>query len=249
MRKMGFDPAVIELTGALVSEGHAKVHLNGKFTKSFKLQSGVCQGCPVSPVLFAINIQPLTRLLRDGERNGVITRVNIPRGRSLLHRLFVDDSRVAIRADENNFNNLCKIIENFEKLSGAQLNPAKSVNILFALERPPTWLQETGCQILSPGQFITYLGFRFRLEKVEDERTNDIRNKIQGRLGKYGDQVPHLVVKSTATPACVEGAACVSLPWARPAKDQLQKSGDPLSSLPMGDKCRWSDPNGSRKMG
>ncbi|KAL2652686.1 hypothetical protein R1flu_020814 [Riccia fluitans] len=141
MRNMGFDAEVIELTRALLSEGHAKVHLNGKSTKSFRLQHGVRQGCPVSPLLFAISTHPLMRLLREGEMKGLITGINIPRGRSLIHRLFADDSGVAIRADENNFRNLRKIIERFEKLSGAQLNPAKSVIIPFTVERPPTWLQ------------------------------------------------------------------------------------------------------------
>ncbi|KAL2629786.1 hypothetical protein R1flu_014472 [Riccia fluitans] len=38
MRQMGFSNAVIELTRALVSEGHAKIHMNGRFTKSLKLE-------------------------------------------------------------------------------------------------------------------------------------------------------------------------------------------------------------------
>ncbi|KAL2603065.1 hypothetical protein R1flu_003938 [Riccia fluitans] len=139
---------VIKLTRALVADGHAKIHLKGKFTKSFKLQRRVWQAA----------------------------------------RLFADDSGVTIRAEEINFTNLCNIIKDFEKLSGAQLNPAKSVLIPFALERPPTWLQEKSCQILTPGQFITYLGCRFGLERVEEERANDMRSKIQSKLGKWANR-------------------------------------------------------------
>ncbi|KAL2620721.1 hypothetical protein R1flu_000926 [Riccia fluitans] len=134
MRRMGFSLAIIKLTKSLVSEGHAKVHLNGRFTNSFKLERGVRQGCPISPLLFVLSTQPLMRLLREGERRGDLVGVNIPRGRTLLHRLFADDIGVAIKADESNFRNLCQIVENFERISGAQLNPAKSVIVPFALQ-------------------------------------------------------------------------------------------------------------------
>ncbi|KAL2635505.1 hypothetical protein R1flu_006984 [Riccia fluitans] len=96
MQRMGFDPAVIDLTRALVSAGHAKVHINGCFTKSLKLERGVRQGCPISPLLFAISTQPLMLLLKKGEREGILTGVNVPKGKTLLHRLFADDSGVAI---------------------------------------------------------------------------------------------------------------------------------------------------------
>ncbi|KAL2629179.1 hypothetical protein R1flu_013865 [Riccia fluitans] len=139
MRRMGFNLVVIELTRALVSEGHAKVYLNGRYTKSFKLERGVRQGCPISPLLFEITTQPLMHLLRDGERKGELEGVSIPKGTMLLHRLFADDSSVAVKAEEErNFTSLCRIME--KRISGAQLNPAKSMIIPFALECPLAWL-------------------------------------------------------------------------------------------------------------
>ncbi|KAL2609309.1 hypothetical protein R1flu_027882 [Riccia fluitans] len=159
-----------------------------RFTKSFKLECGVRQGCPMSPLLFAISTQPLMRLLREGERRGEIVGVNVPRGKTLLHRLFVDDSGVSIKADENNFRSLCSIIGKFERMSGAKLNPAKSTIIPFALENPSNWLLEMGYQVLKPGQYITYLGCRFGVEKNEIERVNDIRNKLQKKLSKWANR-------------------------------------------------------------
>ncbi|KAL2621121.1 hypothetical protein R1flu_001326 [Riccia fluitans] len=139
MRRMGFNSAVIELTQALVAEGHAKVHLNG-ITNSFKLERGVRQGCPVLLLLFGVSTQPLMKLLWEGENKGEILGINIPKSRLLLHRLFADDSGVSIKAEETNFKNLCKIIGDFEKVSGALLNPSKLVIIPFALQHPPAWL-------------------------------------------------------------------------------------------------------------
>ncbi|KAL2635675.1 hypothetical protein R1flu_007154 [Riccia fluitans] len=56
------------------------------------------------------------------------------------------------------------------------------------MDRTLPWLQETGCQILQPGQFITYLGCRFRVERAEEERANDIRNKLKRKLGKWANR-------------------------------------------------------------
>ncbi|KAL2652552.1 hypothetical protein R1flu_020680 [Riccia fluitans] len=83
---------------------------------------------------------------------------------------------------------LCNIIGKFEQMSGAQLNPAKSVILPFALEHPPNWLLEMGCQVLKPGQFITYLGCRFGVEKAEAERFSDIKDKIQRKLNKWANR-------------------------------------------------------------
>ncbi|KAL2608864.1 hypothetical protein R1flu_027437 [Riccia fluitans] len=93
-----------------------------------------------------------------------------------------------VEADESNFQSLCRIIERFERISGAQLNLAKSVIVPFALERPPHWLQETGCKVLKPGEYITYLGCKFGVGKAEAERTKDLKEKIQRRLGRWANR-------------------------------------------------------------
>ncbi|KAL3679920.1 hypothetical protein R1sor_022876 [Riccia sorocarpa] len=100
------------------------------------------------------------RLLRTAESRGELRGVHIPRGRPLLHRLFADDSGVAIAADEGNFNQLCRLVEKFERISGAQLNMAKSVIIPMALYRNPQWLVDSGCKILKEGLGLTSGGYK-----------------------------------------------------------------------------------------
>ncbi|KAL2649884.1 hypothetical protein R1flu_018012 [Riccia fluitans] len=222
MRCMGFGSEIITLTQAFVSEGHARVHMNGRYTKSFKLERGVRQGCPISPLLFSISTQPLMWLLREGEQKGEIEGVSVPKGGTLLHRLFADDSGVAVKAEERNFRNLCKIIEWFEKISGAQLNPAKSVIIPFALEHPLPWLQSIGCQVLNPGQYITYLGCHFGLEKSEEERASDLQKKLQRKLGRWACRFLTWASRGTAPTTRVASTPNVSFLGFRPASNQLQ---------------------------
>ncbi|KAL2609145.1 hypothetical protein R1flu_027718 [Riccia fluitans] len=80
MEKMDFHPQFIQLVKGLVSTGSSKVHLQGLFTKSFKLMHGVYQGCSLSPILFALSMQPLMLMLRREEQLGRLEGVNIPGG-------------------------------------------------------------------------------------------------------------------------------------------------------------------------
>ncbi|KAL3693122.1 hypothetical protein R1sor_006773 [Riccia sorocarpa] len=171
-----------------VSSGRAKIHVNGRVTKSFELGRGVRQGCPVSPLLFVISTQPLMRLLRVAKQEGSLKGVHVPRGRPLLRRLFADDSRVAIAADDTNFRNLCKVIDKFERASGAQLNLAKSVIIPMAITRIPSWLETSGCKVLKEGESVVYLGCKAGVKMPEDTLLKDLTEKCNGRLTHWANR-------------------------------------------------------------
>ncbi|KAL3678979.1 hypothetical protein R1sor_021935 [Riccia sorocarpa] len=166
--KLSFSWKFIQLTQMLVSNGRAKVYINGRFTPTFSLQRGVRQGCLISPLLFAISTQPLMRLLRDNEQKGNLQGVSIPKGRPIMHKLFADDSGICIAATETNFLALKQIITRFEGVSGAKLNLGKSVILPMVLDRATPWLSNTGCRILSKKEEVRYLGCLVG-DEVEDE--------------------------------------------------------------------------------
>ncbi|KAL3681900.1 hypothetical protein R1sor_024856 [Riccia sorocarpa] len=188
LRKMGFAESFIEMVQLLINGRRAKVHTNGLTTKFFTLERGVRQGCPVSPLLFVLSTQPLMRLLREAEQKEDLRGVHIPRGKPLLHRLFANDSGVANAADERNFQNLCRIIERFEGVSGAQLNLSKSVIIPMALRRNPTWLVNTGCKILAEGEEVTYLGCSAGIKTGDSNMLKDLTERSNRKLTHWGNR-------------------------------------------------------------
>ncbi|KAL3681393.1 hypothetical protein R1sor_024349 [Riccia sorocarpa] len=129
--------------------------------------------------------KPLMRMLREKERKGELQGVNIPRGKTLLHRLFADDSGVSIAASEVNFLSMKTTIECFERISGASLNLSKSVILPMAMERLPTWIHEQGCRIMEGNERVSYLGYQAGLHMQEKDFTRDIVDKMARKLSHW----------------------------------------------------------------
>ncbi|KAL3679387.1 hypothetical protein R1sor_022343 [Riccia sorocarpa] len=185
LRQMKISHKFISMVQMLVGKGRAKVQVNGVMTETIELQRGVRQGCPISPMLFAASTQPLMKLLREAEKQGSLKGVNIPGGRPLLHKLFADDSGVCIAATEENFNTLRKIIERFERISGAKLNLSKSVILPMIIDRTTPWLLQTGCKILNTAEDTVYLGCKVGAEVEEVQHELDLTSRMGNRLAQW----------------------------------------------------------------
>ncbi|KAL3693269.1 hypothetical protein R1sor_006920 [Riccia sorocarpa] len=182
MEAMQFDPYFIQLTMGLVATGCA-------VNASLLTGRGVRQGCSISPLLFAISTQPLMSLLRKEEREGRLLGVNIPRGGTLLHRFFADDSGVAITTSPENFENLKRVVERFETMSGAQLNITKSVIIPMAIDPNTSWIRDTGCRVLQQGEEIVYLGCKAGIQITEKDIARDLSNKLLRKLSTWSNRL------------------------------------------------------------
>ncbi|KAL3691963.1 hypothetical protein R1sor_005614 [Riccia sorocarpa] len=172
----------------LVSDGRAKVHINGHYTRSFTLEPGVRQGCPISPLLFALSTQPLMRLLREEEKSGRLTGVNIPKGHPLLHKLFADDSGIAIQVTRENFYSLRRTIESFERVSGALFNLSKSVILPLVLDYGIPWLNQSGCQVLGRTDATTYLGCQIVQQIQGLQHFQDVAGRLNKRIANWSNR-------------------------------------------------------------
>lgn len=65
LKRFGFGPNFINWIQTLYSSPQASVKVNGDISQRFKLERGCRQGCSLSPLLFAISIEPFAQLIRD----------------------------------------------------------------------------------------------------------------------------------------------------------------------------------------
>ncbi len=64
LKEFGFGEGLISWIRLLYVDPQASVSTNSVNSEYFTLSRGTCQGCPLSPLLFAIAIEPLSIMLR-----------------------------------------------------------------------------------------------------------------------------------------------------------------------------------------
>lgn len=73
LRRFGFDNQVVGCLKSLYCSPAARIKINGNLTKTVSLERGCRQGCPLSPTLFALFIEPLAQAItEDSDITGIL---------------------------------------------------------------------------------------------------------------------------------------------------------------------------------
>ncbi|KAL3695864.1 hypothetical protein R1sor_009940 [Riccia sorocarpa] len=189
LQALGMSDSNIRRIQGLVLSGSASIHVNGKFTADLQVQRGVRQGCPLAPLLFAISTQPLMRLLREEEKSQRILGLNAEGDRTILHQLYADDTGINVTINEQHFNRLQEVIHIFERCSGAKLNLSKSLIMPLAPCVLPSWVEDTGCKIATPGVHFKYLGVLTGCPVDEGAIKQAVIKRIQDKLTHWSNHM------------------------------------------------------------
>lgn len=160
LEKIGLGGTFQKLVRGLLASVVSKVHINGRFTEEIPLTCGVCQGCPLSPLLFALTTQPLMEYLQHKLAIGELEGIQILEGLT-IYDMFADDVGIFIPVDEGYFRKLHETLQTYKLTSRAKLNLAKSVIVPLAMTEIPMWLHKIGFTINHPGEVQKYLGTPF----------------------------------------------------------------------------------------
>lgn len=122
LQRWGFGPHFLGWINALYNHPQTYVHYSGFRSEPFPISRGTRQGCPLSPLLFALVIEPLAALIRV---NPDIRGLEVA---STSHKLclFADDALMFITSPHATLPNLMNILDKFAQVSGLEVNQTKS---------------------------------------------------------------------------------------------------------------------------
>ena len=123
----GFDLGWVHRVMGLVTGGQTAITINGEVGNFFRNGQGVCQGDPLSPILFDYVVEALATILDKARRTGHIRGVVSPLipGGGVSHLQYADDMIIMIEP-VNQIANLKFILLCFESIAGLKINFHKS---------------------------------------------------------------------------------------------------------------------------
>lgn len=122
LSRFGFGDNFIGLVKLLYTSPLASVNTNGVSSPYFPLERGTRQGCPLSPLLFALAIEPLAIAMRNNDNIQGIVRGGVEQKISL----YADDVVLFVSRPISSLPQILALINKYSTISGYKLNVNKS---------------------------------------------------------------------------------------------------------------------------
>ncbi|XP_018479119.1 uncharacterized protein LOC108850033 [Raphanus sativus] len=124
---LGFDSVFYDWIMRCVKSVSYTVLINGEEQGKVLPNRGLRQGNPLSPFLFDLCTEGLSHKLNEAERRGEITGISFSEeGPAVHHLFFADDSLLLLKANEAECAAVCKILREYEAVSGQMISFQKS---------------------------------------------------------------------------------------------------------------------------
>lgn len=155
LKKFGLCDKFISWIELLYHLPSASVRTNNINSEYFNLQRGTRQGCPLSPLLFAIAIEPLSVALRFHPQISGILRGEVEQRVAL----YADDLLLFLSNLSSSLPNVLSTLSAFGAISGYKVNYDKSE--IFPLNTAGrTFISQTNIQFKVVSDKFTYLGIQ-----------------------------------------------------------------------------------------
>lgn len=182
-----FPPNLSKVIMSCITTSSIAILINGTKTDFFEPSRGIRQGDPISPYIFIICMERLSRMIDEAIVAHSWTPISISKsGPKISHLFFADDLTLFARADSNNCNTIASILHTFCEISGQKLNLSKS-RVLFSRNCSQEMINQcsTMLNIKASTSFGKYLGFPMFSSRLENRDYQFIIDNIQTKLSGW----------------------------------------------------------------
>lgn len=102
------------------------VLINGAASPLFGSKRGLSQGCPISPLLFLLVMEELSRLIKDMHHRGKLCGIRISKDCSIAHLIFMDDVPMFLNGGIGDLTTIQNTINLFKTATNMTINHCKS---------------------------------------------------------------------------------------------------------------------------
>jgi hypothetical protein len=163
------------------------VLINGAPTEFFKSHKGLRQGCPMSPFLFMLIVEGLSRLIKQATQEGRLVGIKISSVIKITHLLFVDDVLIFGKGSIEEWSVYKEILELFCSATGMMFSESKSSFMIVGLEANELTLIKQllpfKFQLLDEG--FKYLGFFLKPNSYLKSDWLWLLRKVEKRINSW----------------------------------------------------------------
>ncbi|GLT27312.1 hypothetical protein SLA2020_023190 [Shorea laevis] len=186
---LNFHPRFVHWILVCLSTARFSIIINGQPKGYFVGKRGLRQGDPISPYLFVLAMEYLTRKLQELEIDAHFGFHAKCKTMKLTHLIFADDIMLFCKADEESPALMMDKFDEFSRVSGLEINKQKS-QIFFGGVRETIRhhiLQRIG---VSEGQLpVTYLGLPLVTTKLSPVTCQPVVEKVQQRICSWATKL------------------------------------------------------------
>lgn len=178
LKRFGFGHTFIEMIKTLYHSPLTSVITGDRISPAFEIGRGTRQGCPLSPLLFCLSLEPLAQAIRQSTASPMVIG-----GHNHIISLYADDIILFLDNFDTSIPPIMKIFDHFSSLSGYKINWSKSS--LMPLNSKPIKATLPACiQVKSS---FTYLGITVHnsIHKINKDNYITMLHKIRSDMQRW----------------------------------------------------------------
>lgn len=126
LEALGLPVRFIKWISLCITSASFSVQVNGELAGYFQSKRGLRQGCSLSPYLFVVCMNVLSKMIDEAAAKGEIGYHPRCKNMDLTHLCFADDLMIFADGTRKSIEGILKVFDTFDKMSGLKISKEKS---------------------------------------------------------------------------------------------------------------------------